>query len=329
MNPSRKKSGEKAVLLQACGEELFRCEGENKVTQGIYVVRKGRKLECFCKRAVWVPIDPKSIETLKMRFDEFGAAWPSFLDDVAMVGVCGRNATRTAHATDSTFLILALHPKMKFVAVGIVRVDYGTLIGDTKPDISITGITSDPSQLEDCIEWIRKESTAHENNKSVKRPREKNVSLDDRVMVGVVSELNALKRCRLPDPEPVLPPAKRSIIMGTETSSDIMPTTPLYVDDYGFQLHDNAYDVSVGTYYDSADALYDVAQPVYTDVLASPCPQDAASTVANPVIAAEHIFNPESEYGSSPDHAATLEAFPFLGNDPSYSTFTMFHDYAS
>jgi len=354
MNPSRKKNGEKAVLLQACGEELFRCEGENKVTQGIYVIRKGRKLECFCKRAVWVPIDPASLETLKSRFKSFNAPWPSMLDESPMVGLCGRNATRTAHATDSTFLVLALHQKMKFVAVGIVRVEYGPFIGDVKPDIHVTGISSDATELDDCIEWIRKESSIHESTKKgvVKRPRTK--TIEERILTsGVVSEMKrarmsslGVSRLAIPPPTPVpvpvpvtmpVPAVGKTFFLGSgaETSSDIMPTTPMFSDDAYFigshqpQLFHSEHlslpvDLAFSTFVPPAPIVCDPST-AFAQVL--PSLSASADIVTIPSKAQDSpTTSHESDCVSSPEHVSAdpyafieSDAFPALSVFPDFS----------
>jgi len=115
----KKKDGEKALLLQACGENLFGCLGSTKVTQGIYRKQTSDVFECFCKRAVWVPDNPCPEVLNRIRSEGVRAADD---EDVTMA-ICGKDPTRTAHATDEVFMILIRSPKGKFFVVATVYYD--------------------------------------------------------------------------------------------------------------------------------------------------------------------------------------------------------------
>jgi len=169
--PSHKKDGEKALLLHACGELLFGCTGETKVTQGIYLPNK-KKFECFCKRAVWVPKD-LSLDTLRLRFGQFGVALPSSISDDCVVGLCGKNPTRTAHATDCAFMLLSQSSRSKFVPVAVISVDHNQIDEYTKPIVSLRMISAGEAAVNECIDWIRKESRDHDKEKCKKRPKER------------------------------------------------------------------------------------------------------------------------------------------------------------
>jgi len=176
MITQKKKDGEKSLLLQACGEHLFGCPGKTRITQGIYTVEGEDVFNCFCKRAVWVP-SRLSIDRLKEKFKTFGALFPSCLDSQVVVGICGKNPTRTAHATDCSFMILYLTAKKKFVVAGIASFDHSQLDEYTKPLVSLNSLSSDPGEILDCINWIRKEAKDHDKEKVKKRPRTKRNAL--------------------------------------------------------------------------------------------------------------------------------------------------------
>jgi len=168
----RKKDGEKALLLHACGELLFGCPGETRVTQGIYIFLKSKKLECFCKRAVWIPSN-SSLCNLRRVFDEFGAPMPPTINDDTVVGLCGKNPTRTARATDSTFILLTQTMKKKFIPAAIVSVDHSQIDEFSRPIITLRTVASDLEAINECIQWIKNEAKEYEREKATKHPREK------------------------------------------------------------------------------------------------------------------------------------------------------------
>jgi len=175
-----KKDGEKAVLLQSCGELLFGCTGRIRVTQGVYFARKGRKLECFCKRAVWVP-DKFSPDHLKRMFAEFGADPSQCPATCHLIGLCGRNPTRTARATDSTFMIVAQANKKKFVIIAIAVVMSSQFDYLQRTSVTISSIATDPITISGTVAWIKNESVSHVKQITKKRSRrsKRHASSDD------------------------------------------------------------------------------------------------------------------------------------------------------
>jgi len=179
-NPPRKKDGEKAELLKSCGQALFGCEGDILVTQGIYCCPPfGKKAECFCKRAVWVPRH-FSLNALKETFLYYCAEFPLTVTEDTPVGVCGQSPTRTAHADDKVFLILAQFVKKKFSVIGTVSIAQDD--ADSPP--YITEIKSG-SSLFDAVTWVREESSLHRTSNLNKpcryRKRKQNQSHSDEV----------------------------------------------------------------------------------------------------------------------------------------------------
>jgi len=171
----RKKDGEKALLLHACGENLFGCLGDTRVTQGIYVQQKNDSFDCFCKRAVWVP-STNSLECLVDRFKSFDVPFPKAIlaDPMPVVGLCGKNPTRTAHATDCSFMLVYMSPlKRKFVVGAVATFDHSQLDDFSKPLVYLHTLSSDPKDISECIEWILKESREHDKEKMKKKPRQK------------------------------------------------------------------------------------------------------------------------------------------------------------
>jgi len=180
----RKKDGEKALLLQACGELLFDCVGENRTTQGIYFTESEEKQQCFCKRAVWVPRAPR-LEELKQKFEDFGASLPAFVSDSdVIIGLCGKNPTRNAHAVDCSFFILAQTPTRKFFPIAVAGFDHSG--DDEKLSVSLRSISSDPEAIDHCIAWIQKEALEYEKEKCTKKPKQKHKRL--RPSSGIANE---------------------------------------------------------------------------------------------------------------------------------------------
>jgi len=141
-----KKEGEKSSLLNEYGVLLCGCSGHVKVTQGIYYGTS--KIQCFCKRAVWIPNQP-SPDFLKIiceNVESFSA------DSSAEIGICGRDATRTAHASDEILMIVKLVDHRRFFLIGLIALDptNNEFIYDNSPDA-----------LEKTVCFIRNECNAH------------------------------------------------------------------------------------------------------------------------------------------------------------------------
>jgi len=170
----KKKDGEKAFLLHSCGEYLFGCPGSVLVTQGLYAPGMEAGLECFCKRAVWVPSE-LNLQHLKGRFDFFDVPFPSILNPNMVIGVCGKNPTRSARANGSTFMIVHMTRRRQFVIDAIAIFDHGQFTEFAKPLVSLRSISSDIDDIDDCIAWIRMEANNFSKGKKhvragVKRP---------------------------------------------------------------------------------------------------------------------------------------------------------------
>lgn len=168
----KKQKGEKAVLLDKCGESLFGCPGETLLVQGIYIPKSLLPTANYiCKRSVWVPLS-LSHECLAQHLESFGATLPFSIQKVMSlhrIGLCGVNPTRTVHAIDKCFLILAKIPNKHFVVYGIVE------IGRSQHDgvVSIEYISTDNDDIMNCVEWIKSEIATHH---FCKRPKKRRVS---------------------------------------------------------------------------------------------------------------------------------------------------------
>jgi len=168
----RKKDGEKAELLKACGQMVFRCEGDILTTQGIYCSACGRKAECFCKRAVWVP-RVFNLNDLRDMFASFGAELSCDVTSETVVGVCGLSPTRTAHASDTTFLVLAQFVKKKFAVIASVSVSVVRNSEDEPPSYDLKGISSGEDCVADVVNWVKEESSVHRTTAVKKRGKYK------------------------------------------------------------------------------------------------------------------------------------------------------------
>ena len=168
----RKKDGEKAELLRACGQMVFRCEGDILTTQGIYCSEFGRKTECFCKRAVWVP-RVFNLGDLQSMFSSFGAELNCDVTADTVVGVCGLLPTRTAHASGNTFLVLAQFMKKKFTVIATVKVTAIRSSDDEPPSYDLREISSGGDCVRHVVNWIKEESTTHRTTTVKKRGKYK------------------------------------------------------------------------------------------------------------------------------------------------------------
>ena len=149
-----RKDGEKTTLLSKCGEFLFGCSGEMLVTQGIYIPKSftPSPYHFICKRGVWVP-DSLSHECLVHNLESFGASLPFSVQKVASFcrfGLCGVNPTRTVHANDKHFFLLAKVPHKQFAVYGIVD------IGQACPSspIFIERISTNRDVILKSVEWV-------------------------------------------------------------------------------------------------------------------------------------------------------------------------------
>lgn len=171
MTASKRKIGEKATLLNKCGELLFGCSGELLATQGIYVPKSLTSSPlCFlCKRNVWVPLS-LSHECLVHNLESFGATLPFSVQKVASLhrlGLCGIDPTRTVHATDKHFLLLAKFPHKHFAVYGILE----TRKSSSNNITLIESITTNHIDVLNCVEWIKSETTLHHLSKRMKNKR--------------------------------------------------------------------------------------------------------------------------------------------------------------
>ena len=179
----RRKNGEKATLLSKCGESLFGCSGEMLPTQGIYVPKSlpSSPTHFICKRTVWIP-DSISHKCLVHNLESFGATLPFSIQKVASLhrfGLCGITPTRTLHAEDQHFLLLAKIPHKYFAVYGIVKVQ------DCCPrGISlIESISTNNDDILNCAEWMKKEVTLFHLSKEAKNKR-----LSHDVLTGETSD---------------------------------------------------------------------------------------------------------------------------------------------
>ena len=167
----RRGNGEKAALLSKCGELLFGCHGELLPTQGIYVPKSlSSSLTPFvCKRTVWVP-DSLSHECLVHNLESFDATLPFSVQKVASFhrfGLCGVCPTRTIHAEDKAFLLLAKVPHKQFAVYGIIEMGSANVSNPT----SIGTITTKKDDILSCVNWIKSEIVLHQQMQQFKSKR--------------------------------------------------------------------------------------------------------------------------------------------------------------
>ena len=169
MTKFQRKDGEKATLLSQCGMSLFGCTGETMVTQGIYIQKawSSEPLHCFCKRGVWVPSAP-SQEHLIHCLDSCGVSLPFSISRIATLqrfGLCGINPTRTVHASDTQFFLLAKFPCKQFTVYGIVTIKRV----DLNHPVTIVGISTEKNFILQCVGWIKREADTYHQVKEQKR----------------------------------------------------------------------------------------------------------------------------------------------------------------
>ena len=166
-----RKDGEKAILLNKCGELLFGCSGEIMVTQGVYIPKSlsSGSSHFICKRAVWVP-DSLSHEHLVQCLESFGATLPFSVQRVASLhrfGLCGINPTRTVHAIDKQFFLLAKVPHKQFAIYGIVQIRQSC----PSDPIVIENISTSQDDVLCYVEWIQCELSLFHSSQQTWRRR--------------------------------------------------------------------------------------------------------------------------------------------------------------
>ena len=218
----RRENGEKATLLNKCGESLFGCSGKLLCTQGIYVPKSllPGPSHCFCKRTVWVP-DSLSQEYLLHHLELFGATLPFSVQwavSLHRFGLCGVIPTRTVHATDKHFLLLAKVPHKHFAVYGIVELRKT----DHHRRVFIENISTNKDDVLSCVDWIKSEITLFLLSK-------KNRIRDD----GFIDERGDKdsKILEAKSEKPIQVSAKEQDLIqhqSTETESDVSVHTPEY-----------------------------------------------------------------------------------------------------
>ena len=215
----RKKNGEKASLLSKCGDSLFGCSGELLPTQGIYVPKSlSTSSSCLiCKRTVWVP-HSLSHECLAKHLESFGATLPFSVQRVASLhrfGLCGITPTRTIHAIDKQFLLLARVPHKYFEVYGIVE------IRQPSPQslLFVENISTTKDDIMKCVEWIHHEFAFYQDlRETIRRERcaFTETVLDKDKTLGIESESQELM-------EGMQDPIQHT---SDETESDFSVSTP-------------------------------------------------------------------------------------------------------
>ena len=160
-----KKDGEKYNLLITCGQLVFGCSGKKQFTQGIYTARPGDDefTQCFCKRGVWVP-NIVSIRKLRTLFKSFQAIFPTVIVNTVgrgNLGLCGKSPTRTLHANDTEFMLLARPPGQFYRVVALVTLK-PCEGGNGENPFVLHDIVSDSSSIAQCIDWVKNEAMTHD-----------------------------------------------------------------------------------------------------------------------------------------------------------------------
>ena len=165
-----RKDGEKTILLNKCGESLFGCSGAMLVTQGIYTPKSLTSSSLYvCKRTVWVP-DSLSCGCLVNHLESFGVTLPFSVQKVSSFhrfGLCGINPTRTVHAIDKHFFLLAKIPYKHFVIYGIVEIKESNPSGA----IVIKNISASKNDVLHHVDWIQNDITLYHQKPKKRRRR--------------------------------------------------------------------------------------------------------------------------------------------------------------
>ena len=170
----------KATLLHKCGEMLFGCSGKMLVTQGIYVPKlvSSQPFYLLCKRTVWVP-DSLSYECLFEHLLSFGAILPFSVKKIASLnrfGLCGINPTRTVHANDRCFLLLAKYPGKHFAVYGVVEIEQG----GPRSMVSIQSIITKKGEVLSHVDCIQSEITHYQQSKESKNKKSSDELVDEK-----------------------------------------------------------------------------------------------------------------------------------------------------
>lgn len=221
----RRKVGEKATLLGQCGELLFGCSGETLVTQGIYISRSipTKPFSFICKRTVWVP-GSLAFEHLAAHLEVYGARLPFSVSKIASLrrfGLCGLNPTRTIRARDTQFLLLARFPTKRFTVYGVVVIKkFGP-----KSQILIDSITTNNTDVLNCVEWVKNESTLYQLSRELKN---KDASTNAQKEGSSEQDDQPVEAEAVADCVPQIP-AQKGIQCSVDTESDLSVTTPEYL----------------------------------------------------------------------------------------------------
>ena len=150
------------------------------VTQGIYIPKSlaPSPHHFICKRGVWVP-DSLSHECLVHHLESSGASLPFSVQKVVSFrrfGLCGVYPTRTVHANDKHFFLLAKVPYKQFAVYGIVD------IGQACPSspIFIERISTNRDVILKSVEWVLNECALHHLSKRFKNKRRQHVVKDSK-----------------------------------------------------------------------------------------------------------------------------------------------------
>ena len=221
----RRKDGEKAALLSKCGESLFGCSGELLPTQGIYAPKlsASRPFHFICKRTVWVPLS-LSHEHLVQHLESFCATLPFPVQRAASLhrfGLCGIYPTRTIHAFDKHFLLLAKIPHKYFAVFGIVEISELESTGV----VCIENLSTNKNDVLDCVDWIKSEFSLYKLSKRARNKRN----------YGVQTEKSSDKEGQMiaseSEPSTVVQRTQQGQIQyrSDETESEVSTNTPEYL----------------------------------------------------------------------------------------------------
>lgn len=220
----RRKAGEKTTLLGQCGELLFGCSGETLVTQGIYTSKSmpSKPFSFICKRTVWVP-DSQSIEHLTSYLEAYGARLPFSISKIASLhrfGLCGLNPTRTVHARDTQFLLLAKYPTKRFAVYGVVVVKKFS----PKTQMILDSIITNKDVIQSCMEWVKNEPTLYQLSRELRNQETSESVSKESVEQGDQPLEPEVGR----DRDPQIPEHNR-VQCNVDTESDSSFTTPEYL----------------------------------------------------------------------------------------------------